>query len=441
MTEPHVATSTLTSGTDEEKRTGRPIVVATSGEDGTAALRAAELLASHTRSEVHVLSVIEPDPATPYDPQFGFVSPEYQAIRLDIRNSNVRRQAQSATAKGAEWPIDIHFGSAPMVIADEARRQDASLVIMDSGRHALIARLLAGETALRTIRRARTPVLAIVGDFEKLPDVAVAAIDFSPASIAAARAALDLLSDDATLYLVHVWSRSSSDHPSERVRDDAYERALPERFARAQAAMEVPPGITVHRITLLGDPVEEILSFAASQGAELIAAGRRGYGFFERLLVGSTTTALLRGAKCSVLVTPEPTAVEADALARAVTGVFESHAPDQWAAQLDGFSRRNRGRLVALEVDDPHTGTQLQAAGYALVGATYDHNDRSVQIMLTHPGDESMHLTHTMRSVTAVSVRSDQSGVDQALRIDHRDGWIVIRFAPADRPQRKPTAS
>jgi hypothetical protein len=52
-----------------------------------------------------------------------------------------------------------------------------------------------------------------------------------------------------------------------------------------------------------------------------------------------------------------------------------------------------------------------------------------------------MHLTHTMRSVTAVSVRSDQSGVDQALRIDHRDGWIVIRFAPADRPQRKPTAS
>lgn len=440
MTELHVAQGTLPSGADNGKRAGRPIVVATRGEDGAAALRAAELLAAHTKSEVLVLSVVEPDPATPYDPQFGFVSPEYQEIRRDIRDSNVRRQVRSATAKGAEWPIDIQFGAAPMVIADEARRQNASLVIMDSGRHALVARLLAGETALRTIRRARTPVLAVVGDIEKLPSIAVSAIDFSPASIAAARAARDLLSDDATLYLVHVWSRSSSDHPSERARDDAYERALPERFARALAAIDVPPGISIHRITLLGDPVEEILSFAASQGAELIAAGRRGYGFFERLLVGSTTTALLRGAKCSVLVTPEPSAAEADALARAVTGVFESHTPDHWAAQLDGFSRRNRGRLVALEVDDPHTGTQLQAAGYALFGAVYDHNDRSVQIMLAHPGAESAHLTHVIRNVTAVAVRSDQSGVDQALRIEHRDGWMAMRFAPADHPQREPVA-
>jgi nucleotide-binding universal stress UspA family protein len=441
MSELHLATGTLPAGADPERRAGNPIVVATSGEDGAAALRAAELLASHSRSEVLVLSVVEPDPATPYDPQFGFVSPEYQEIRRDIRNGNVRRQILSATAKGAEWPIDIQFGAAPVVIADEARRQNASLVIMDSGRHALIARLLAGETALRTIRRARTPVLAVVGDVEKLPSVAVVAVDFSPASIAAARVTLDLLSDDATLYLVHVWSRSSSDHPSERARDDAYEHTLPERFTRALAAIEVPPGITVHRITLLGDPVEEILSFAVSQGAELIAAGRRGFGFFERLLVGSTTTALLRGAKCSVLVTPEPPVAEADALARAVTGVFESHTPDQWAAQLDGFSRRNRGRTVALEVDDPHTGTQLQAAGYALLGAAYDHNDRSVQIMLAQPGAESAHLTHVIRSVTAVAVRSDQSGLDQTLRIDHRDGWIVMRFAPADRPRRAPLAS
>lgn len=437
MTSPHTRPSTLVTGVGGGARTGRPILVATSGQDGSASLRAAELIASHTKSKVLVLSVIEPDPATPYDPQFGFVSPEYQATRLEIRHADVRRQVQGATTKGAEWPIDIRFGSAPAEIADEARRQGVSLVVMDSGSHGRLTRLLTGETTLRTIRRAQSPVLTLAGELERLPSVAIAAIDFSPASIAAARAALDLLSGEATFYLVHVWSRSASDHPSERARDDEYERALPGLFDRAHGILDAPPGITVHRITLLGDPVEELQRFAASQGADLIAAGRRGHGFFERLLVGSTTTALVRSARCHVLVTPEPAVAEADAIARALTGVFASRAPDDWAVQLDGFSRRNRGRRVALEVDDPHTGTQMQATGYALVGAAYDHNDRSIQFMLADPGDESVHLTHTVRNVAAVAVRSDQSHNDQALRIEHRDGWAMLRLAPADRPERE----
>lgn len=437
MTNPRAQTDTFPTGVAGEDRTDRPILVATSGQDGAASLHAAELIASHTSSRVLVLSVIEPDPTIPYDPQFGFVSPEYQATRIEIRGEDVRRQLQSATAKGADWPIDIRFGAAPAMIAEEARRQDASLVIMDSGRHNRLTRLLTGETTLRTIRRAQTPVLTLAGELEKLPGVAIAAVDFSPASITAARVALALLSDDATLYLVHVWSRSASDHPSERARDDAYEHALPGLFDRAQGILDAPPGIDFHRITLLGDPAEEIQRFAAAQGADLIAAGRRGHGLFERLLVGSTTTALVRGARCHVLVTPEPTVAEADAIARALTGVFASRAPDEWPVQLDGFSRRNHGRRVVLEVDDPHTGTQMQATGYTFVGAAYDHNDRSMQLMLGDPEEETIHLTHTVRNVTAVAVQSDQTHTDQALRIDHRGGWAMLRFTPPYRAERE----
>ncbi len=82
MTSPPTGPGTLPTGVDGGTRMGRPIVVATSGQDGAASLRAAELLSSHSKSKVLVLSVIEPNPATPYDPQFGFVSPEYQATRL-----------------------------------------------------------------------------------------------------------------------------------------------------------------------------------------------------------------------------------------------------------------------------------------------------------------------------------------------------------------------
>jgi nucleotide-binding universal stress UspA family protein len=434
MTKPTTSATSPTSQPREPRSAGRRLLVATSAQDGAAALRAAELLAPRYGSDVTVVSAIEPEPGAPYDPQFGFLSPNYVAARVEIRQADVRRQLQSLSGGGATWPTDFVVGPAPDAITDEARRLRASLIIMDSGRHDRMTRLIAGETTLRTIRRAQTPVLAVAGEFNALPRTAIAAIDFSPSSITAARAALSLLADDATLYLVHVWSRSASDHPSERERDDAYERELPGLFDRVEEVLGAPRGITLRRVTLLGAPVGELLQLAATHGAQLIAAGRRGHGFFQRLLVGSVTTALVRGARCSVLVTPEPAPAEADQLSRSVTGVFESHTPEEWAAQLDGLSRRNRGRRSVFEVDDPHIGTQTQAAGYALFGVAYDHKDRRVEIMLGDPEHETTHLTHTIRDVTTIAVQSDPGGKDEALRITHHTGRALLRFLPSNAP-------
>jgi nucleotide-binding universal stress UspA family protein len=434
MTNPTTSATSPTSRPRDTRSAGRQLLVATSGEDGTAALRAAELLAPLFNSYVTLVSAIEPEPGAPYDTQFGFLSSHYLASRVEIRQADLQRQLQSLSAGAAAWRTDLVLGPAPDAIADEAHRLGASLIIMDSGRHDRMTRLLAGETTLRTIRCAQTPVLSVAGEFDALPRTAVAAIDFSASSIAAARAVLGLLADHATLYLVHVWSRSASDHPSERERDDAYERQLPGLFDRLEEALAAPPGITLHRITLLGAPVEELLQLAATHGVQLIAAGRRGHGFFQRLLVGSVTTALVRGARCSVLVTPEPSPVEADQLSRSVTGAFESHAPEEWAVQLDIFSRHNRGRRVVLEVDDPHVGTQTQAAGYALFGVAYDHNDRRVEIMLGDPENETTHLTHTIRDVATIAVRSNPGGRDEVLRIVHHTGEALLRFLPSNTP-------
>lgn len=434
MKNPASSATSPTSRPRETSSARRSLLVATSAQDGTAALRAAELLAPRYGSDVTVVSAIEPEPGAPYDAQLGFLSPDYLAARLETRQADLRRQMQRLSDGGAAWRTDFVLGPAPDAIADVARRRHASLIIMDSGRHDRMIRLIAGETTLRTIRRAQTPVLAVAGEFDALPRTAIAAMDFSPSSISAARAALGLLANDATLHLVHVWSRSGSDHPSELERDEAYERELPRLFDRVEEVLAAPPGITLHRVTLLGAPVEELLQLAATHGAQLIAAGRRGHGFFERLLVGSVTTALVRGAKCSVLVTPEPAAAEADQLSRSVTGAFESHAAEEWGALLDGFSRRNRGRRTLLEVDDPHIGTQTQCAGYALSGVSYDHNDRRVEIMLGDPAHETTHLTHTIRDVTTIAVQSDPGGKDEALRIMHHSGRALLRFLPANVP-------
>jgi len=405
-----------------------PVLVATTTQDGQTALRAAQLIAAHRKAPVVALSVVEAAVTALYDPDFGYVSAEYEAVRVDARLEALRRQIASAVGPGASWETPVRVGTPDGAIADEARLRHAGLIVMDSGRHNWIARLLVGETTLRTIRWAECPVLAIGRTFDDLPRVAVAAIDFSPSSIAAAHAALALLNNNATLYLVHVWRRSGSDHPSEIARDDAYEHSLGALFDRLVTTLAAPHGMTVRTMAILGEPVKELLGFAASQGAELIVAGRRGRGFFERLVIGSVTTALVRGADCSVLVTPDPPLVEADQLARSVTGTFESRKPEDWVTELDGFSRRNQGRRAVLEADDPTVGRRMYVTGYAFLGAVYDHKDRRAELMLGDPAAATAHITHSMPKVRLVAIRSAADGKDEALLVTHDGGWAMLTF-------------
>lgn len=53
-----------------------------------------------------------------------------------------------------------------------------------------------------------------------------------------------------------------------------------------------------------GDPAEELLDYAESQGIDLIVAGRRGLGTLGGLAMGSVTLKLGQHAKCSVLTVP-----------------------------------------------------------------------------------------------------------------------------------------
>jgi nucleotide-binding universal stress UspA family protein len=258
----------------------------------------------------------------------------------------------------------------------------------------------------------------------------VAAIDFSPSSLAAARAALPLLGEGATLHLVHVGPLAGQHDVRAHPIGEAYGQALTGRLERAVAALAAPPTVAVRPVALAGLPVERVLEYAESVGADLVAAGRQGHGFWEHLFVGRVTTGLVRGAHVPVLVTPEPSAAEVDELARRLTGVSEGRSPEEWAAQLDGFARRNRGRPTLLETQDPVRGFQVQEVGHALLGATYDPRDRRVELMLGETGADRPHLTHSIPDVTAVAVASDEAGPDLALRVTHGGGWTLLSFRP-----------
>jgi nucleotide-binding universal stress UspA family protein len=301
---------------------------------------------------------------------------------------------------------------------------------MGIGRHDLAARLLGGEVALRTIRRARTPVLAVTDAALRVPArVAVAAVDFSASSVKAARAALELLDDGGTLYLAHVWSRTVIEHPTLLAQDDAYERALPERLARVAQLVRAPGrDVAIVPTSLVGHAAEEVVRLADARGADVVAAGSRGHGVLDRLLVGSVTSGIVRGATCAVLVTPEPTAAERAELQLALAETTESHRREEWASLLDAFTRRNRGRRTAVEVDDPDLGAQAQETGYAFLGATYDRHDGRVELMLGDAAGGTRHLTRLLEGATSIGVRSDAAGRDVALAVSQGEAQTLLTF-------------
>lgn len=85
----------------------------------------------------------------------------------------------------------------------------------------------------------------------------------------------------------------------------AYTFSLPEDVDEIQreALREVAPSIEIRRRTLNGAPADA-LADACAEDTDLLVVGSRGYGTVDRVLLGSTSTALIHKAPCPVIVVP-----------------------------------------------------------------------------------------------------------------------------------------
>ena len=82
--------------------------------------------------------------------------------------------------------------------------------------------------------------------------------------------------------------------------DKAKEAAQAETDQVLAALGSQPVSVTVTAVH--GLPVDELIK--ASQGADMLVLGRRGFGGFARLMMGSVTDQVSRHAHCAVLVVP-----------------------------------------------------------------------------------------------------------------------------------------
>jgi len=138
--------------------------------------------------------------------------------------------------------------------------------------------------------------------------------DFSDCSEAAVQYGRDLaVAFGASLHLLHVvqdpyvqpWAAEAFGVSLAGVLDRW------EQDARAQLAQRAK-GVAVERVTRVGHPFVEILTYAAEQSVDLIVMGTHGRGPVAHMLLGSVAERVVRKAPCPVLtVRPGDPQVEA----------------------------------------------------------------------------------------------------------------------------------
>jgi len=292
------------------------ILVATHGRStADGALRVARALADCTGAVLDVVTVLPPLPTYEAPRSSAFLwHPDLRRACEEDLLTRVRAQIDRTADDGAQ-PLNVTLLSEhpARVIALEAERRKADLVVLGIGKHAPADRVFGGEIALEVARWCPVPVLAVAPGTTTLPRRAVAATDFSRSSVYATRTALELLDPGGRLSLVHVCP--DVELPPQALSEwrTHYRQISTAFLARAAHDVGANGGDRVELVQLTGDPAREILAFAKRVGADLIATGSHGYQVVERILIGSVATKLLRASHCSVLLAPSSaTAVERD---------------------------------------------------------------------------------------------------------------------------------
>lgn len=281
------------------------IVVATDGtHDSDGAVRVGHALATRNAVTTDLYSVVEPLP--PFETESVPVADGDQllAISREAREAALLAQRDRTHPGIQDWPFTVDVGDRVEKILERATGRNASLVLLGLGAHGVGARLRQRETALRVIRAAGKPVLAVPPDAWGVPHSVLAAIDFTPSSELAARTAIDLLAGEGTLYLAHVTPRVPIPQGDSRTWDEITSSAVIRQLETVARRLDPSPGIEIEYVLLHGDPAHELDAFADERGIDLIAAGTHGRSGLGRLVLGSVSTRLVRTSRHWVLVGP-----------------------------------------------------------------------------------------------------------------------------------------
>ena len=269
---------------------GPTVLVATDGStcaDG--ALSLALGLARVRGATVRLISVVEP---TLNVHATRARREQIEVDRRDRRLADVRAQLTRLADDSSIDDVAVIEGEAVGTIATAAAESEASLVALGLHSHGIIERVFRDETALRVLRRLRCPLLAVRPTHRGLPHDAVAAIDFGPSSLAAARQAAALLTDGGRIRLVHVVPETAGS-----LRLDVLDR-----LDTLAVELASEHGIDTECVLRRGATYTELEAELRVAPTELVALGCRRCTSSDPAGAGRLTSAYVRAAGVSLVV-------------------------------------------------------------------------------------------------------------------------------------------
>lgn len=293
------------------------ILAATDGSDhGACAVVSGAALALRAGASLHLVSVVEM--ALP--PTISEALNEEAAEYEDRLLSDARRRArlQSCGSDMPEASVHVASGHAAPTIARLAEELAADLIVVGAHPRPQVIRFLVGSTAERVIRLAGRPVLAATGQRRASFRRILAAVDLSAnACIVLHVAAAIARQEDASIRVVHVHE------PFPTIVQDAAPYGAEELVSLASDAFQrlvegFDGDLELEVRERRGDAGSEILDESDDWGADLIVLGSHGFGFFNRLLLGSTSLYVLcHGHVATLVVPPAATSRASDRAVRA----------------------------------------------------------------------------------------------------------------------------
>jgi len=387
------------------------------------AFNAAKLISARNDSPVHILTVLDFMPGLVPAPEGLLLPPDFDDARKQAQMQVVREQMRSCNAPDG-WTMDLKLGRPANTIVDFAHEQHAGLIIIGMNKHGLWGRMLGEETAMEITRLSDVPLLIASPEMARLPQRILVALDLNPDSLQFAADALKEIAGSNSVSCVHVKPRSEFLGVDWADVDRGYEVALKERFYEMEKSL-TKAGLRGDLIVLHGETVHELADFTDYCKAELLVAGVRRRRGRSKAIGGRMAAKLIRHVHCSILITPN--LVPREDISAKADMTHTLNDSKMWGTALSGFTARNAGRIVDLEVDDPEIGSLMEASRYPLLGVDYDHRDDRLTIALGDVHNIDRHLSRTIVHPLTVSILSI-NGRDSALSVTHGGGQTLLTF-------------
>lgn len=251
---------------------------------------------------VHVLHVVN--------------TPGFEEMLRAAAEPELARQAERLRAHGLVVRTEMRVGVPAVALADSAREEGASAIVVGSHGRSGLMRILLGSVSMALLHHATVPVLLVrvqlcetdqgiscevqcVDPFAHL----LFPTDFSaPADEALAWLKGVVAQTGARVTLLHVQDRVVMKRQMERLEE--FNREDTQRLEHIAEELRAAGAGAVATEVRLGTPAQVITELAGDQ-ASLVVMGTRGRGAVEDLVVGSVALQVARKSPIPVLFVPQ----------------------------------------------------------------------------------------------------------------------------------------